>query len=220
LGNKYRYGVCSTFRDLLNQFPKHTEMLIDIPIGLPSANQTPRICDVQARKMLNLRRSSVFPAPLREILSATSYEQANNQSRRLSGKGLSRQTYGIFPKIKEVDDVLQSDADLIKIVRESHPEICFLSLANGRPMKSNKKTDDGFKERVEILKTYWESTEDAIAEASLWRRGKQIARDDIVDALVLAAVATHPRNDLVSIPQNPPIDKVGLPMQMIYLSYK
>src|SRR5437870_3658001 len=39
---------------------------IDIPIGLPDAG--PRACDVEARRRLGPRRSSVFPAPRRALL--------------------------------------------------------------------------------------------------------------------------------------------------------
>jgi predicted RNase H-like nuclease len=44
------------------------------------------------------------------------------------------------------------------------------------------------------------------------------ARDDIIDALCLAIVASHPESDLVSIPQNPPSDQYSLPMETVTLS--
>jgi predicted RNase H-like nuclease len=208
-----------TFNDLLNQNPRSNKILVDIPIGLPNVDQTPRICDVEARKMLGIRRSSVFPAPIREILYSKNYEEANIGSKRLTGKGISKQTYGIIPKIFEVDEILKSNPNSSKIINEAHPEVCFLSLASGIPMKHNKKTQDGFKERIEILKKYWQPAEDAIAQAFLWYSGYRVARDDIVDALVLAIVATHSHKNLISIPQKPPVDDFGLPMQMISLAY-
>jgi predicted RNase H-like nuclease len=192
---------------------------VDIPIGLPNANQTPRNCDVEARRILGPRRSSVFPAPIREILDDKTYEQANIRSKKLTGKGISKQTYGIIPKIIEVDQSLQLNLKSSKIVKEAHPEVCFLSLSNGKPMQYNKKTQDGFTERIEILKKYWKPSEKAIAEAFLWYSGYHVARDDIVDALVLAIVATHSKSELVSIPKKKHLDDHKLPMQMIYLSY-
>jgi predicted RNase H-like nuclease len=44
---------------------------IDIPIGLTASG--PRSCDLEARRLLGPRRSSVFPAPAREVLRAWSY---------------------------------------------------------------------------------------------------------------------------------------------------
>ena len=48
---------------------------VDIPIGL--SDGPPRLCDVEARALLGERRSSVFPAPVRAVLGARSYEQAS-----------------------------------------------------------------------------------------------------------------------------------------------
>ena len=45
---------------------------VDIPIGL--SDGPPRKCDVDARALLGDRRSSVFPAPVRPVLGARSYE--------------------------------------------------------------------------------------------------------------------------------------------------
>ncbi len=165
--------------------------------------------------MLGPRRSSVFPAPLREILNETTYEKANYNSKHLTGKGLSKQTFGIIPKIIEVDEVLQSKPKAWGYVREAHPEICFLSLANGQPMKHNKKTQEGFIERIEILTKYWEPAEQAIAQAFLWCSNLKVARDDVLDALVLAVIGTYSNNHLKSIPDQFQFDENGLPMEMI-----
>ena len=74
---------------------------IDIPIGLPPGG--PRACDVAARRMLGPRRSTIFPAPARAVLEAEGYEQACALSRAASGKAISKQTFNILPKIREVD---------------------------------------------------------------------------------------------------------------------
>ena len=56
------------------------------------------------------RHSSIFNEPIRAILDEPEYEVANDASKRLSGKGLNRQTFAIIPKISEVDQVLASSA--------------------------------------------------------------------------------------------------------------
>src|SRR6478672_10250511 len=46
---------------------------VDAPIGLPEAG--PRDCDLAARRLLGVRGVSVFPAPVRAVLAATSYAE-------------------------------------------------------------------------------------------------------------------------------------------------
>ena len=118
---------------------------IDVPIGLCDAYETGgRFCDRQARKRLQKRASSVFPAPVRPVLAAVSWEDACARSRASApiGKGISKQTFAILPKIKEADDILQSRPELRDVVREVHPEVCFCELA-GRPMAYPKRKQEG-----------------------------------------------------------------------------
>ena len=103
---------------------------IDIPIGL--APDSSRPVDHEARRRLGPRKSSVFPAPVRPVLGATSYEEACEISRAACGRALSRQLFAILPKIREVD-ALQSPA-LQDRLFEMHPEVSFTELA-GTPMQ-------------------------------------------------------------------------------------
>ena len=114
---------------------------IDIPIGLVQG--TARECDVLARKELGARRSSVFPAPDRRLLSVTDYHKANSMNREWNGKGLSKQTFNLIPKIREVDEFARkTNVPIFEI----HPELAFAQMA-GSPMVHNKKTPQGFHER-------------------------------------------------------------------------
>ena len=217
--NEYRYGVFSNFGELISKVPSSKNIFVDIPIGLPAANKPLRSCDVEARKMLGSRRSCVFPAPIREVANSHKYEEANLLSKQLTGKGLSKQTYFILPKINDVDRVLLSGCHSDKNIREAHPELCFLSLSDGKPMKFNKKTNEGFIERLNVLKIHWNMSEDIIMKAISEFRNPRVAKDDIVDALVLAIVAYHPEDELISIPEETQPDKFGLPMEMVFSSY-
>lgn len=53
---------------------------IDIPIGLPP--DRPRHCDITARALLGPRRSSVFPAPVRNVIAADSFDLACTESEK------------------------------------------------------------------------------------------------------------------------------------------
>ena len=77
---------------------------VDVPIGLLDAYKVGgRACDRAARQVLGRPRgSSVFPAPVRAVLAATSWEDACVRSRASApdGKAVTKQTYAILPKIR------------------------------------------------------------------------------------------------------------------------
>src|SRR6478735_7665406 len=80
---------------------------VDVPIGLLDVYEVGgRSCDRAARKLLGRKRaSSVFPAPVRATLSAKSYEEACAclRASALHGRRITKQTYNILDKIREVD---------------------------------------------------------------------------------------------------------------------
>jgi predicted RNase H-like nuclease len=82
-------------------------LAIDIPIGLLDCS---RACDKAARKLLGQPRgTSVFAAPCRAALSATTHAAASQNNREKTVGGLSQQAFGIIPKIKQVDDAIRAD---------------------------------------------------------------------------------------------------------------
>ncbi|TDF97725.1 DUF429 domain-containing protein [Paenibacillus piri] len=84
-------------------------LLIDMPIGLISAGTEERLCDRLARQRLRPHRmSSIFPVPVRAVLTAATYEEAGAINRRLAGRGLSKQSWHLVPKICELDILLRA----------------------------------------------------------------------------------------------------------------
>lgn len=117
------------FGDLLAACPPLAVLAIDIPIGLLDTPQPGgRTCDRQARRLLGRRASSVFSPPGRSCLEATQYAQVRTQ-------GVSRQAFGILPKIREVDRLITPA--LQSRVHEAHPELAFQALT-GSPLRDNK----------------------------------------------------------------------------------
>ena len=117
---------------------------IDIPIGLVEGR---RDCDNLARQLLGKRRSSVFPAPDQRLLLVQEYEEANRLNRQWHGKGLSKQTFNLLPKIREVDSFARLG---LSPVFEVHPELAFAQMA-GAPLVHYKKKPEGFEERRSLL---------------------------------------------------------------------
>jgi len=184
---------------------------VDVPIGL--LGRGARDCDVEARRLLGVRRSSVFPAPIRPILTATSQAEASRIRYRVEGKRVSIQTWAIVPKIVEVDRFLRADTMRREIVREVHPEVSFFFLNGERPMSTAKRKADGQAERLSLLRRWFG---EAIGHALAERERLGCKADDIVDALV--ALWSAERIDCgaaLSIPVRPPLDAYGLRMEMM-----
>ena len=116
---------------------------VDVPIGLlENYEKGGRACDRAARKLLGrYRASSVFPAPVRCVLMANSWANACALSRASApqGKAISKQTFAILPKIREIDVLLQNRPELRAVVREVHPEVSFAELG-GKPMIHRKSS--------------------------------------------------------------------------------
>ena len=191
--------------------PKPSVIAVDIPIGL--TDKGARSCDMLARRLLGVRASSVFPAPLRQVLRATSHAEASAISRSLSGKGMSIQAWGIVPKVRQVDAALWKDRTLREMVREVHPEVSFYYLAGGHPMKASKKSQLGRDERIKLLRTVYGAEVDRLVGKG---RRDICAADDILDAVAATWTAARILNGgAVVIPDQRHKDRFGLYMEII-----
>lgn len=210
------FGTVVRLEDLVGKVVHESRIFVDIPIGLRDDLGDPRLCDKQARRLLRpLRTSSVFNAPLREILEIDNYGEANDTSKRLCGKGLSKQSFNITPKIREVDQLMTGSEKARGLIREVHPEVCFYGLAGGKPMQHSKKTKEGFDERLKLLVRYQPGVESAVEAALSHYPRKTVAADDILDALV-CAVTARMRDKWMTVPRVPEVDSKGLQMEMVY----
>lgn len=191
-------------------------ILLDIPIGLKERETRERLCDVEARRLLGPKRgSSVFPVPCRPSIYGPTYEEAGEINEMMTGRRLSLQTWNIVPKIREVDALLRNSKTARSCIRETHPEVCFWAMA-GHPMRHNKKTKEGFSERFEVLRSVHPLTTEIARQAFSSYRRKDVARDDILDALSAAVTAVAGEKNLSSIPETPEVDSKGLPMEIVY----
>ena len=204
-----RWGVFGNVRSILADQSMPTVVAIDVPIGLP--NIGPRKCDLAARSLLGARASSVFPAPIRPLLATDSHPEASALRRSVEGKGLSIQAWAIVPKIREVDELLRASVEARSVVREVHPELCFMELNDGRPMQHPKRKAAGRVERLSMLgERFGEVVEQALTERSgAWKP------DDMLDAFVALWTAERiVAGTAYTIPDSPGRDQTGLPMEM------
>ena len=196
-------------------------ILIDIPIGLKGGADGPRQCDVLARQLLGPRASSVFSAPIRELLQAGTYLEANALSRQLADKGLSKQTWNICAKIREVDRIMQTCDKARESLHEAHPELCFYGLNRGQPMQHSKRRRAGFDERLALLARHLPDVRRFLDQMLDCHPRSRLAPDDVLDAAACALTASL-RGSWRHCPDVREQDRTGLPMAIVFpdLSYE
>lgn len=204
--------LCPRFDDVLALQPSPDVVAVDIPIGLlDEPRPGGRDCDRQARRLLGRRASSVFSPPCRRILQATHYDQVR-------GHGMSRQAFGILPKIRAVDSLMTPAWQ--KTVYEAHPELAFLSLI-GTPLHRNKKTLAGRTQRLQALRHLpakpLHNLSPVLQEAFKTFKRSQVAPDDVIDACALLCTAYRiARHQASRVPLDTQNDARGLQMAIWY----
>lgn len=168
--------VAPTIGDLVTLAGDVEAVAIDIPIDLPVA--TPRTVEALARKRLPGRASTVFNAPASSVLEVPDYHTGNAANRAALGLGLSKQTWYLVPKIRDVRDWLATGPPVPVV--EAHPEVCFAAM-NGGVLVDGKTTAAGEALRRRLLLDH------GLDVATDSRRG--VAVDDVLDAAAVAWTA-------------------------------
>lgn len=194
-------------------------MLIDIPIGLPDDTSC-RACDAEARRYLGWpRASSVFNPPTRAALAARSWEEAADLNQGACGKRLSRQSWGIVPKIRNVDEWLRADRSRRARLREVHPEVLFAGLNGGQALAESKKTEKGRERRLALLASHDAGARGYFDRASGVLPRSVVQKDDILDAMCAGLIAARFGATLTTMPSAPPTDGAGLRCEIVLPSW-
>ena len=159
------------------------------------------------------RGSSVFPAPIRPAVNASNRREADAISRSVDGKGVSAQAFGIYPRIREIDQLIRMSDTPRQFVFEVHPELCFMAWNNGKPIQESKKSFEGMRIRSGLVQSHFGM--EAIGMIRARFPSSRVADDDIYDAF--AALWTAERieaGEASVIPDKPEVDSFGLLMRM------
>ncbi len=209
-------NLISSIEEVCDKYQNADCIIIDMPIGLAEKIDDKRP-DTVLRGKLKGKASSVFNTPCRQAVYENTYEKASEINRNILAKGISKQSYAIIPKIREIDEFLQANNKWKNRLLESHPEFCFAKLNDGLPILENKQTQQGAEIRIELLSEYYPESYEVvehfkrIAPASL-----SLKIDDVIDALVLAVTGIMGLNNgFISLPENPPKDSTGVIMQIV-----
>ena len=167
---------------ILSDYP-NSVVVIDMPTELNKKNYL-RECDVLAKRYLGKSfQSSIFIPPLKRVLDCADYQEANMLSKKLTGKGLSKQSWNLKSKIIEVQGI----SKLSNKIYEGHPECSFKMLKN-ETLKAKKKSVLGIFERLSILK---KAGLDPLSLSLHLESTPTIKIDDVLDSMVLFITASR-----------------------------
>ena len=236
--------IVKKFEDVFGvHYPPLAAVAVDMPIGLWAGGG--RACDKAARGVLGKRSSSIFSAPaagvldlfckmsLEERKDPRAYACANKRNRERTGegnekdgKGLSRQSWALVPKIAEVDDYLRSPIGALKPIYEVHPEVSFAAMnacendgaCQFNPMEWHKATFGGSAERRALLRHVFGNDLEELEATAAKLVGKRAALDDFYDALACLWTARRIYKETCGyLPKaGGPYDAKGLPMRIVY----
>ena len=206
--------VCSCFQDVISHALNPSVIAVDIPIGLlEAASRGGRECDRYARQLLSRpRKSSVFPTPVRSAVYRDNYAEAAvaNRASSKANIGISKQSFGIIPKIREVDQLMTPY--LQERVKEIHPEICFWKMSDGKSMKYKKSTSEGVSERSELLARNGMGD---VSQGLGQYQSQYVQKDDVLDAGAACWTAHRIyRGYAEKLPLDPSRDAENLAMEM------
>ena len=203
-----KFEVFSKFDEIINK--KFNLVLVDMPIGLEKKLiKGGRDVDREARAMLYKNKSSIFNPPSRMTLKAKDYPEANKINKN-QGLGLSKQSWFLIKKIKEIDK-------LLKIKRrpkifESHPELIF-QVMKGEAVETKKSTAEGIKERINLLLA--NGFNKKFINKFINKKDKFYKDDDFIDSCSLFWSAIRVSNgEEINIPNTIIKDEKGIIMQM------
>lgn len=202
-------------REVCEHYEPADSILIDMPIGLPE-NANDMRPDAALRKALKGKASSVFNVPCRQAIYQAEYEKASATNHEIMGKKLSKQSFAILPKIKEVDLFLQTNPAWKNHLLESHPEYCFSLLNSGLPVIENKQTAEGMTKRLSLLQQHYPNSCELLNRFKMRYPTLASKNDDLLDALVLAVVGKIGlKKGFYTIPDIPLTDEKAIKMQII-----
>jgi len=209
-----RHRVYATPEHLLAAHESARIIAVDIPMGLTDAG--PRPTDKLARQFVGGKRaSSIFSAPIRGIIDATSQSEASRRHRAIDGRGYGAQAFGILPYVRAWDTLLRSNPFARQRVYEVHPEVSFAAMNGGSGIVLGKKTRDGARYRASLLCKEFgvDSVSGLIERVSL----REAAPDDVLDALAAFWSARRIASDTaLTLPALPAADSEGLRMAIHY----
>ena len=126
---------------------------IDIPLQLSHTGK--RFAEIEARSLLKNRACTIFTPPTLNALRAKNYMDACEVNFNECGKRISKQSWNLFPKIKEAQEFLENKSINKLRVFEVHPELSFMAMNDMILVQASKKTDIGREIRIKLIQKFF-----------------------------------------------------------------
>ena len=152
---------------------------IDIPLQLSETGK--RLAELEARLILKKRACTIFSPPAIKALSAKNYSEACEINFKECGNRISKQSWNLFPKIKQAQEFLKNNSIRKLGVFEIQPELSFMAMNNMKLIEKSKKTEAGKKLRIKLIRNFFPN----FSFSSIRKNFKknEVLDDDILDSI-------------------------------------
>lgn len=190
--------VAERLADVVRDIGDAAAIGVDIPLGLMDSGT--RGTDVAARALLGRRRSTIFEIAPRPCWDAPDHAAASALSRRLMGKGMSIQSWGLKAKLLDANALYdEGGAPLWEV----HPELSFQQM--GLVFEDGtKKSWRGQRARLRILAANGIDVPEDLGAAA------RVPADDVLDAAAVSwSAARIAAGRAYCVPDPPQRDERG-----------
>jgi predicted RNase H-like nuclease len=210
--------VFDKFIDVLDARPSFQVITLHAPVGLPESDeQGGRECDRAARRMLGFpRQAAIVTPPSRKTLLEATGGQTGPAAAKSSARAIKQwaaEHKGMsatrVSHVLEVDDAVA--AYWQRTVYECNPELSFLELNSGQPLKYGKHSPSGIAERRALLEARLGG-----ADRFLDREVPGVRRYQLWDACADLWTARRIAGRAInSLPESPQWDELGRRMELV-----
>ena len=173
------FHVIKNLKDSYLKDPNLTHVGIDMPLGLSPTGKRP--AEVEARFLLKKRSCTIFSPPTIGALECESYLDACEINFRDCGNRISKQSWNLFPKIKETQKFLKNKLITKPSIYEIHPELSFMAMNNMKVIELSKKTDLGRKIRIKLIQKFFPNFRFELVRSKY--KKNEVLDDDILDSI-------------------------------------
>ncbi len=192
--------LIKTFSLILDERPAFDAFVINAPIGYPSGVDLGfRTCDLEARELLGSRGNVITAVPGRRV-----FEMSD-----MSVEGLDAVTQVLMPRYRDVANEMSPFRQ--RQVYEGRPELSFLQLNGGVPMRHQRFRAAGQEERRELLTSKLNGIE-RLLDFEI----ENVRPHQLIDAAVLVWSARRAATQSARrLPFEPEWDSEGLRMEFV-----
>ena len=193
--------VFETFLEVLGERPGYATMVVNAPIGYrDEVGDPPRTCDLEARKLLGRRGSTITSAPTRASL---------REGDDFTTSGLDATTLVRLRHYREL--YLEMSPFRQRVLYEGHPELSFYQLNDDVPLRFSKRREEGREERRALLEKRIQNVQ-LILDAQIG-----VPEKHLYDAVALMWTARRVNGKAAKrIPSDAEWDSEGLRTEYVY----